>query len=158
MKIPADKVAETIIAMVQGLKDAQCTLAKGGITLQYGDEITVEMEVVPADGFNAIERVMTDNSGEQVRLEERPEMVTTSVEDGFVSVTEESAAVTVRTEQRSAKPSIRETVEKPRSRTSTNGAAEEKVVSDSEHTMKEESGQDGIGGNVVISETETEVT
>lgn len=156
MKIPASRVAELIESTVVGMRDAMCALAKKGITIQYDDEIVLELEIVPDDGFNAITRTSQDNAGTKVSIESKPASVITTVEDAYTVVQIDGKAEVTRTETRTGTETTRTERRDPSTRTTEQTQDAQNSTRTSEATVHSENGQDNRGGDTVIQEYEVE--
>lgn len=156
MKIPASRVAELIESTVVGMRDALCALAKKGITIQYDDEIVLELEIVPDDGFNAITRTTQDNSGTKVSVESKPANVITTVEDPYTVVQIDGKAEVTRTETRTGAATTRTERRDPTTRTTEQTQDAQTSTRESEATVTSTNRHNNLGGDTVIQEYEVE--
>ena len=158
MKIPASLVSKTIQDFVLAARDAQCALAKAGVQIQYGDEIVLEMEVVPDGGFNAIQRTTEDRAGSSTKREVRPATVSTTVESEQITKSVETAGPATRRETRNSAASTRTEVTQAHVKASQSTQGGSVTTTESTHTVESTSGQDNRGGDIVTQDYETEST
>lgn len=160
MRLPVSQLDSLIFEAVSRLRDAACRLARENVAdIQIvDDEITIQVELVPDGGWNAISRTTVSEEGEQTTRENRPEMTETQVQDAAVSTTVEQAAVIQRTETRTAQESLQTRTEQPWLKRSTKIEQPTTSTEQTEHTTTHQSQRANNGGDVVRQDYEVEAT
>jgi hypothetical protein len=139
MRLPVSKLSDHIFNMVSQLKEAKCRLQKECVAdIEFNEEMTIEVELVPDGGFNAVQRHSTETKGVAVTTESRPTITETSTELAHQVTSQESAATVVRTEERVGEDTVTSKSENPYTRTTSKTGGGSTGTKNTEHTSGEE--------------------
>lgn len=98
MKLPISQLKDALLEMIEQLRDAKCEAEKKGLaTIDFGEEMTVSVELIAKGGTNAIERVTVSKNGEQVKRDVVPEISEVTEQGEEVATETASGAVTKET-------------------------------------------------------------